>query len=475
MMNRVQNRHEDLNAHYANHGKTPAVHHRIKQDLNNIPIQTKNFQQYYNRLQALSESPVETNNQDALRPAGSGWSTERQRLQEKERLKQRRMAKKAKCTMIKQKAHGNEHIALESRQYFVVHFDPMPTENKHGHQTAGNHVFLFVNESNILGEVLQFLKNHYTRNILLDAECPQQKSINLVDLCVVVKTADSPDWRVWNRNAPVKDLFDNFEDIWVSYMPTSIAMQAQDHIDGILVEQRRILQQLTSSDAAGHTETVPVSATTKEKVENNPSTAQTAANHSYSKGDQAWYYKTPYVEDAEPLVLGSVEEANQHNIPLLLVKIIGVHHDDFPNIYYTISMTQPPHGVGLDSQKLVFHSEKQTDRSHLIPYVLSTNPEPQHNEQTHNRSDQPMHHLQSQIESLGHIITIRASHGKQEFSEIRVSLLCTVAQLKQLLSFHCHVPSNKMKLIFKGAMLKPDGAVLHDLKIPQNAKITIMG
>ncbi len=476
MLNRVQNRHEDLN----NTSHRPRTHHQIRRDLQNIPIQTKNFQLFYSRLKTLSDSQSENGGQDAHRAQGSGWSTERQRLQEKERHKQQRIAKKTKCMMIKQKANGNEHIPPELRQYFVIHFDPIPNDGRHSHHGNSDEklLFLFFNQSQELGEMLQYLKSHYPRNIMLDNDIQklEQKTFNPAELSVVVKTADSPDWRMWNRNAPIQDMFERYEDIWISYLPTTMVIEAQERINNLLVEQRRILEQLTDSKT-----TIVPSVATSAIVEGDTSANNTnisAATHSYSKGEQAWYYKAPYVEDEEPLKLNSMEEANDHKIPLMLVQIIGVHHDDFPNIYYTIGMVQPPHGVGLDSQKLVFHTEKQTDKSHLIPFVPTTEPDVHmaaHNTQTHHRSDQQLLHLQAHIESLGHIITIRAIHGKKEFADIRISLLSTVAQIKNLLSLHSNVPVNRMKLIYKGGILKPDNAVVNDLKIPQNARITIMG
>ena len=48
---------------------------------------------------------------------------------------------------------------------------------------------------------------------------------------------------------------------------------------------------------------------------------------------------------------------NSSQFPPILVEIVGVHHDDYPNIYYTVKP--------IDKNEKSF-LEKQTDRSKLF-------------------------------------------------------------------------------------------------------------
>jgi hypothetical protein len=72
----------------------------------------------------------------------------------------------------------------------------------------------------------------------------------------------------------------------------------------------------------------------------------------------------------------------------------GVHHDDFPNIYYTVEMVQPIKTTLVPgADKLVFETEKQTDGAHLVvPQPVS----PRQTQQQQSSPPKPSQHQQQQ-------------------------------------------------------------------------------
>lgn len=82
----------------------------------------------------------------------------------------------------------------------------------------------------------------------------------------------------------------------------------------------------------------------------------------FPKNSVAWYHR-------HPSPIETLDDADQMFIPVLLVKIIGVHYDDFPNVYYTIAVEKPvlfTGGSEADLEQMIFEDEKQTDAAHLI-------------------------------------------------------------------------------------------------------------
>ena len=116
----------------------------------------------------------------------------------------------------------------------------------------------------------------------------------------------------------------------------------------------------------------PTSATTPAE---NPASAvkdltitalELAKASTYQKGDLAWYHRVSK-DDLEKLAsITRVELEKQ--LPMVLVRIVGVHHDDYPNIYYTIQQAEPLQTTDVaGAAEVGFVHEKQTDNYHLLP------------------------------------------------------------------------------------------------------------
>jgi hypothetical protein len=186
----------------------------------------------------------------------------------------------------------------------------------------------------------------------------------------------------------------------------------------------------------------------------------------------------------------SVEEASNHGTEVIPAVILAVHHDDFPNIYYTIRL--------LNESK----NEKQTDAKHLIPNASNANSN--NNSNANSRRNSPafcspvkpsssssslssassssrlsFEEFQNQLLQLGgHVLTLKLSYKNKELpSSLRVSSHATILQLKSLI--HYLIPQIRvkdMKLICKGLFLKDDKMTLSRTgKVTDGSKITVMG
>lgn len=75
----------------------------------------------------------------------------------------------------------------------------------------------------------------------------------------------------------------------------------------------------------------------------------------FAKGDIVWYHRASQLTGQEEM---------------LLVTVIGVHHDDYPNVYYTIQPVRPLQFInGRNSNTeltMTLFEEKQTDSAHLL-------------------------------------------------------------------------------------------------------------
>jgi hypothetical protein len=212
---------------------------------------------------------------------------------------------------------------------------------------------------------------------------------------------------------------------------------------------------------------------------------------SYAKGDRVWYYKTPMNDDGsfpEKTTFESVEEASQHGAEVIPADILAVHHDDFPNIYYSVRL--------LNESK----NEKQTDAKHLIPSAPTSNANSNNNSNTSSHRNSPafsstvkpsssslsssssglsFEEFQNQLLQLGgHVLTLKLSYKNKELpSAVRVSSHVTILQLKSLI--HYLIPQIRvkdMKLICKGLFLKDDKMTLSKTgKVTDGSKITVMG
>lgn len=213
----------------------------------------------------------------------------------------------------------------------------------------------------------------------------------------------------------------------------------------------------------------------------------------YSKGQLLWYHKVP-VEVTSTSSIQMMEEQYM----MLLVRVIDVHHDDFPNIYYTIKAIQPSqtttkttaNSTNHTSSTLLFEQEKQTDLYHLCPltsksiekykaFSLATsivNPKTEVNTCTRNKESNEMilKNLQESLCKLGPTINLNVNYSNKQYV-VSLGTFCTISQLKIMICAtigHLSVPD--VKLIHKGVILKDNQQKITETKLVNNAKIIVM-
>lgn len=130
------------------------------------------------------------------------------------------------------------------------------------------------------------------------------------------------------------------------------------------------------------------------------------------------------------------------------VRVIGRHHDDFPNIYYTITV-------------LSSNRERQTDSSRLKP-ITSVSPTAE--------APTPTAATDTDVLSTDNF-SIQAVYAGSTMSVEGVNKNQTIAQLKILIQrqFKCVPP---MKLIYRGRILKDTDLV--GQSIVRNCKVTVI-
>jgi hypothetical protein len=150
----------------------------------------------------------------------------------------------------------------------------------------------------------------------------------------------------------------------------------------------------------------------------------------YAKGDIAWYHKVPQ-ELARSLTLKQMEQQ-----PMVLVRVVQQHQDDFPNIYYTVQIQMPPRmTTAAGAEGLVFEHEKQTDAAHLSlrskdQTAPQTAPASGAGRAGSNSGRGPgaARHLQETLAAMGAPIPIKVCYSSRELV-LTIGSLCSVAQV----------------------------------------------
>lgn len=163
---------------------------------------------------------------------------------------------------------------------------------------------------------------------------------------------------------------------------------------------------------------------------------------------------------------------------------MGVHHDDFPNVYYTVKLHMPITLTGVAGcEALVFHTEKQTDWTHLLPVsesfgrsadkAASAASAAAERSERANAAKYAAQQLQQTLCALGKPVKFKAGFSNRDY-ELSIGSECTVAQLKLLISAITEVPIPDMKLICKGVVLKDHSQLIKDTKVVNGAKVVVM-
>lgn len=160
--------------------------------------------------------------------------------------KQRKISLKAKEMLIKSKATGNDSIAGKDRMYLSVHFTESLEEEDH------KVTYLFFSHHKPLGEIMQHLWQQHQSTVEQMASFQQNASLQArrrEDLTLALCTSDTPDWRQWDRNTPIKDCLSNFEDVAVFAVPIQDVLENQDELAYVKLHGPRVCAEQTSSSA----------------------------------------------------------------------------------------------------------------------------------------------------------------------------------------------------------------------------------
>jgi hypothetical protein len=166
---------------------------------------------------------------------------------------------------------------------------------------------------------------------------------------------------------------------------------------------------------------------------NNDSSNSTNDNHQDKK------VKVEEKEEVKVFIVGQDVLYSKNDITEV-VKIISVHKDDWPNLYYTIKFDNG--------------SEKQT-----IPLYLSLISQNNINLQADDGDNEKF--------------TINVTHGKNNYI-VRVKDSSTINDIKNVIFNYTGVPISKQKIIFKGKTLSNDLTVIN-CNITPNSKLMVMG
>lgn len=168
------------------------------------------------------------------------------------------------------------------------------------------------------------------------------------------------------------------------------------------------------------------------------------------------------------------------SIFFLQVTISGVHLDDFPNIYYTVKLKTPlqsTNAPGFDT--LIFHQEKQTDSTHLLPVSEVPPSASKCGNAAAERAEREASArtaalaLQQTLSAIGTPVAIKVGFSNKDYN-LSIGSQCTVAQLKMLISAMTDVSVPDMSLICKGVVLKNNNQLIQDTKITKGSKIVVM-
>mmetsp|Transcript_1488 Transcript_1488/g.2493 ORF Transcript_1488/g.2493 Transcript_1488/m.2493 type:complete len:401 (+) Transcript_1488:53-1255(+) len=396
--------------------------------------------------------------------------------------RKRTLNDESKEMLIKTKATGSDSIAPDERLYLSVHFtesleflnrEQVQQGRRGPHPPQPTVVYVYFSKYKSLGEVLQFLWQTCCSTMERTEEFRQNPRIQHLrrqDIALGMITSDTPDWHRWDRRVALKDCLTNYEDIAVFPLPMADVIASQNALP-----------------PRGGSNPTNITAAVSNSVTSSTSTAPVV----YEKGQLVWYHKVPkeVVETMSPVQM-------EHNHPMILVRISGVHHDDYPNIYYSVQLKTPVESTQVPgADKLVFEHEKQTDSTHLCASTSSCSTSTSTSSSTsrvegafadHSGSSthagdsqgssetQLVDELQQTLSTMGPSIQFKMVYKAQD-RPLVIGSNCTVAQLKQLISAYTGVKVADMKLIIKGTVLKNNQQQVKETKLTKGAKIMVMG
>lgn len=414
-------------------------------------------------------------------------------------------AERTQQLLIKRRAMGNLSIPEEDRVYLTIHF-VAPHSSEASSETIFPDVdadplclqYVFFPRNKSLGETLQQLKD--THFSMIRSTFRLSGNWGVADrVALALYTLDSPDWRLWDRDIQLGHLCRSFEEAWVTVVM----------IEDVIASQKELSAPPSVSELLhrGHHHPSPTTAVSAAVA---PVSAAAAAAPApapqIAKGDVAWYHRG---SNGVPLM--TLQDAERNGIPVILVKIVGVHHDDFPHVYYTIAPINPPtvqrHGASEeDCERLTFHTEKQTDSNRVIaapelrpaaaaPAAAAAPPSNARDTERQRQElvlqkQRLLQLFASKAQSSGlwgtDAFTITVSYAGNDEAGVTIAPRVTVGELREFA--RCVIALAKLgtanpalaragdvKLIAKGVQLKQDHQLVRDTKLGPGGKLVIMG
>ena len=187
--------------------------------------------------------------------------------------KNKRISTKTADTLIKLKAQGPPTVAIDRRVHFTVRFG-----------ASGRTLILFQSKDIRLSDALSTIAKTYTFEAF-------GKPVAIDGMSLCVSSEQYPDWFNvhWDRRRALGDVLVEFDEILIDIIATTAVVKRQTEIESLSV----------STDCA--------------------STSSPSVDPAVT-----------FIKDQRVLYIKSSADAP---VP---ATIIGVHHDDFPNIYYTV-------------------------------------------------------------------------------------------------------------------------------------------
>ena len=238
--------------------------------------------------------------------------------------KERKISNKAKEILMKSNAIGNASLAADDRLYVSIRFGDATADSSSNHNSSNSSsssssccgggssgagggpqpqsVNFFFKKSLPLGDVLYQTGQAFPQLCYGTAVAPEGKAL-------AMSSTDTPDWRSWDRSLTMDKLLANFEDVSVTVVSVDEAVAAQRDLE----ELKLRVQQAADQAAAEELALVEAEATARLAKEGE----EDVLKHPLTKGEQVHYFSKG-VEGVET------------------VSVVGVHLDDFPNVYYTV-------------------------------------------------------------------------------------------------------------------------------------------
>lgn len=322
---------------------------------------------------------------------------------------QRRISMKTQHILMKSKSLGDDTIKFEERKFLIFNFfqkiDDLFSLEPISRDVD---VYLFFRKSDTIDDMLFTIGKTFPQLAFNTGSRPH-------GLSLVLFTADSTDWRVWNRQLKICDTFTDFEVIKIAVVSTNDVVSNQS----LIAKQHQAIAQASTQ---GNTQAKIL----------DPSKLIV-----YKLDDKVSYRAAD----------GTFEECS----------IAGVHHDDFPNVYYTIKF---------DGR------ERQTDASRLSYSCTSSYSNP-------NTSKSSNENIISMKEIGTTCISFTLTHGTRRYTISDVGSMTTVGMIKETLKNVIQVMPSKQKMIFKGKTLKDEQKILGGGElgtgIVNNSKVTLVG